>query len=162
MEREFQTWKIVQVGMNFPEINQRLNWLRVSTQARNFLDCLHSTRMEEVEEDSVFLCRATVKELVGKDRATESEISKAIYRVGGEFCKTEVVPALRMQHKDQPFLEWLNIIVGEDHLLVIARSRDGVLWIRAPWASPSRIYPGNDLFVFRLRSPVGNGLAINH
>lgn len=161
MEREFQTWKIVQVGMNFPEIHQRLHWLRVSNQARNFLDCSLFTGVEKIEDQGVRLCRATVRELVGKDRAKESEISRAIYSVG-EFCGAEVGPALRMQHKDQPFGEWLNMLVGNNHLFVIARSQDGTLWLRAPLACPARTYSGSDLFVFRPRSPVGNGFAISH
>jgi hypothetical protein len=61
------------------------------------------------KKTNVELVKATVDDLGFKKGAARKDIYKSALKLGLELCPNEVGPQLRLQYKDQPYLEWLLV-----------------------------------------------------
>jgi hypothetical protein len=61
------------------------------------------------KKTEVELVKITVDDLGFKKGATRKDIYKNAFKLGLELCPNEVGPQLRLQYKDQPYLEWLLV-----------------------------------------------------
>lgn len=107
-----------------------------------------------VSEMEATLHVATVKELTGKDIATNREINEAIRSKGYDLCPAEVGPQLRLQYPDQPKGGWLRIgmepITDSDGgLNVFGVGHDSVgRWLHGINGHPDIEWCGGNRFVF--------------
>jgi hypothetical protein len=116
-------------------------------------DILGKTTLAESETE-VTLHVATVKELTGKDCATNREINEAIRSKGYNLCPAEAGPQLRLQYPDQPKDEWLRVAmepitdsVGGLGIFRVERD-DGERWLDGSFGHPDDEWSGDGRFVF--------------
>jgi hypothetical protein len=152
--RPFEIFKTIKLGTHklVDDLRQSLkdNGNRISDWGN---DILGKTTLAESETE-VTLHVATVKELTGKDCATNREINEAIRSKGYNLCPAEVGPQLRLQYPDQPKGEWLRVamkpIAGSDGGLSIFRVEHGDdgRWLDGLSGHPGDGWSGGSRFVF--------------
>lgn len=152
----FLTWRTVKIGVHkkLETLQDSLEEFRQSDWARGILWKPEFT-LSQTEKD-IPLCQGTVKELTGKNRATTSELFRAI-RFAGDLLPAEVAPVLRLQYLDQPRGEWLYVAMepikdsdGNFCLFYLVHDMDG-LWLRADRADSYSVWSGSVRFTFRVR-----------
>jgi len=106
---EFPVFKTIKLGTHksVNDLRQSLkdSGNRISDWGNNILG---RTNLAESETE-VTLHVATVKELTGKNWATNREINEVIRSKGYDLCPAEVGPQLRLQYPDQPNGEWIRV-----------------------------------------------------
>jgi hypothetical protein len=105
----FEAWKTLKLGTHksVDDLRQAIldNGNRISPWGDDILGKIELAKTET----EVTLHVATVKELTGKDVATNREINEAIREKGYDLCPAEVGPQLRLQYQNQPSGEWLIV-----------------------------------------------------
>lgn len=116
-------------------------------------DILGKITLAESEME-VTLHVATVKELTGKDWATNREINEAIRSKGYDLCPAEAGPQLRLQYSDQPNGEWIRVAMepisasdGDLNVFHVAHD-DGECWLNGSDGHPGNEWHGGARFVF--------------
>lgn len=107
--RKFPVWKTIKLGTH-----KSADALRRAIENRGLNNTHFGDRMLEKtplaeSETEVDLYKATVKELTGKDSASQSEVDEAIRAGGYHLCPAEVGPQLRLQYPDQPHGEFIHV-----------------------------------------------------
>lgn len=135
---------------------------------QNALTIIHNLVVAPTRDYKVNLCRATVRELTGKDGATTEEVMKAVSRMGF-LCPPEVGPALRLQYREQPKGEQLLIAMhplkadssdscdmifslNNPNELPVGLTLDGH-YVNAimVWSGEPKLHKGDEIFIFRTR-----------
>lgn len=150
----FPVWKRILLGthksVDALRRDLKSNGFRISDWGNNILRKISLA----TSETEINLCVATVKELTGKDWATNREILGAIRAKGYELCPAEVGPQLRLQYPDQPSGEWLRIgmepITGSDGGLFIFNvdPYGDERWLSSFYGYPGHEWSGDRRFVF--------------
>lgn len=154
---EFPVFKTVKLGTHksVNDLRQSLkdNGNRISEWGN---DILGKTTLAESETEAV-LHTATVKELTGKDQASNREINEAILSKGYDLCPAEVGPQLRLQYADQPNNEWIRVAMepiadsnGDLDVFSVVRG-GGERWLSGSRGHPDDEWRGDDRFVFASR-----------
>jgi hypothetical protein len=151
---EFPVFKTIKLGTHksVNDLRQSLKdrGSRISSWGDKILGKITLTESEM----KVTLHVATVKELTGKDWATNRGINEAIRSKGYDLCPAEAGPQLRLQYTDQPKGEWLRIamkpIADSDGDLDIFSvfHVDGERCLYGGGGHPDGGWSGDDRFVF--------------
>lgn len=146
---DFPVFKTIKLGThkNVDKLHESLkeNGFQISSQGS---DILAKTDIAKSETE-INLCLATVKELTGKNKATNREINNAIRTKGYQLCPAEVGPQLRLQYPDQSYEE-RNCVAMEPIDIDIFRV-DNVgdkRWLRGYYGHPNYQWRGDARFVF--------------
>jgi hypothetical protein len=148
---EFPVWKTIKLGTHksVDDLRKSLkdNENRISGWGNEILS----------KTALAVLHTATVKELTGKELATNREINEAIRLKGYDLCPAEVGPQLRLQYPDRPKGEWLRVAMepisgSGGGLLIFSVDHDGGgRWLHGYIGHPDDEWFGGERFVFASR-----------
>ena len=151
---EFPEFMTIKIGTHdsVDELRQSLKdkGNRISSYGN---DILGKIALAETETE-VTLHSATVKELTGKDVASNREINEAIRSKGYDLCPAEVGPQLRLQYSDQPSGEYLRVAMepiadsdGDLFIFDVNHAYDD-RWLDSDGGHPDDRWNGDNRFVF--------------
>lgn len=153
----FKAWKTIKLGTglkNTDDFRRALknDGFRIGSWSNDVLgQPAFKVATKEVKVD---LVNVSVAELGFKNGAIRADIYEKAISLGLELCSPEVGPQLRLQYKDQPKGEWLQIamepIMSSNGRIVVfsVGHDDGGLWLDGSRGSPDRFWFGDGRWVF--------------
>jgi hypothetical protein len=154
---EFPVFKTIKLGTHKSTNNLRQSLKDGGNRIGDWGDDILGKTTLAKSETEITLHTATVKELTGKDWATNREINEAIRSKGYNLCPAEVGPQLRLQYPDQPKDEWLRVAMepiadSDGDLGIFCVDRDGGgRWLGGGDGRPGSEWRGDGRFVFASR-----------
>lgn len=157
-ENSFKVWKTIKLGTfkNADEFCEafKKNGFKIGDWGYEILGNPEFTVFSAEEE--IQLVNVSVASLGFKNGANYEDICAKAKEFGLELCPSEVGPQLRLQYKDQPKGEYLNITMepitnsdGDLSLFYVEHDDDG-LWLDGNYGFSGYFWDAYDRFVFRL------------
>ena len=107
------------------------------------------------QKTEVHLMRVTASELGFKKGAYRKDIYERAYSFGLTLCPLEIGPQLRLQYKDQPRLESLQIgmkpqtdATGHESEFRVVHGGDDFLWLVGDHKHPEDFWEADEYFIF--------------
>ncbi|MAZ40941.1 hypothetical protein CL654_02395 [bacterium] len=155
--KDFKIWKTIELGTH-----KNINDLETAIQKSKMIigswakDVLYSKEfILSNNKTSLDLFRITPKELGYPTGVTTEVIYNKIFDFGLSLCPLEVGPQLRLQYKNQPLLESLQIGMrqqedtkGYKSEFRVVHAVDGKLWLAGDHKHKDNFWDPDEYFIF--------------
>jgi len=155
--KEFPIWKTINIGTysSVEDLKQAIlnAGFKIGDWAEDVLN--NSSFTLATEKKEVNLVKITPKELGFNNGALREDIYKKAIDAELELCPLEVGPQLRLQYKDQPRLESLQIGMepqkdsdGHESEFRVVHGGDDFIWLVGDHKHPDDFWGADEPFIF--------------